>query len=687
MKALRVIGVVVLVILLLPVVALGGAILFVQSERGERWFESQVAARIHRDVDLEGIRLHWGWPPVVTLERLRISNPPWARGKDLVDAQGFTAMVAVPPLFEKRVIVPYLSARGGTANLEQKGDQATWRFDAEQKAPSRIELRWVALEDGHIVYRNVDEDTDLKIDAKGSLGENGEISATATGKFRGDEAKGTVTLPSLQANPAGPIRFKGKGTIGATEASADGDVAKNLQAFDFHFTIGGHTMKDLHHLVGVVLPDTPQYKLAGRLRHDGNEWVFDPFQGTVGDSDLRGHFTFRKTEPRPTMIADLQSKQLDLKDLGPVIGTPKAAEHEKTPQEAEKAAEQKASARVLPHEPISTEKWGLMDADVKLTAQRVLRPKQLPLDTLSTHLVLKDSVLRLRPLNFGMADGRITSDVTLDGKAKPTQAAVKADVQGMHLGALFPAFKTMDESLGTLYGRADIKGHGASIGDMLGTSNGKLVVASEGGEVSALLTHLLEIDLQHALLLLGTRNAQVELRCAVGQMEVNDGVITPDSFIVDTTETLINVSGKMDLANERFDIEAKGRGKLPSAIVLRSPIVMEGPLKKPKIHPKAGPLAVQAGAAIALGAVAPPLAIVPFIEPGKKQEADCDKLLAEAKEQGAVKKVASKDDPAEQKKAAEGKPTVPEKKTTTAKGQGRENAENAANAAKKPTPG
>ena len=242
----------------------------------------------------------------------------------------------------------------------------------------------MVLNDGHIVYRNMDEDTDLKLDVKGSLGQNGELTAVADGKFRGEAAKGAATLPSLDANPKGPIQFKGKGTIGKTEAAAEGNVATDLQTFDFKFTIAGHTMKDLHKLTGVVLPDTPQYKLAGRLRHKAKDWVFDPFQGTVGDSDLHGTFTFRKTEPRPLMLAKLESKQLDLKDLGPVIGTPKAAEHAKTPQEAEKAAAQKASDRVLPHEPISTEKWGEMDADVQLTAQRVLRPKQLPLDAFYT---------------------------------------------------------------------------------------------------------------------------------------------------------------------------------------------------------------------------------------------------------------------------------------------------------------
>jgi uncharacterized protein involved in outer membrane biogenesis len=500
---------------------------------------------------------------------------------------------------------------------------------------------------------------------KGSLGEKGELSAVANGKFRGDSAKGTATLPALEANPTGPVRFKGKGTIGATEAAAEGDVATDFQAFDFKFTIAGHSMKDLHHLTGVVLPDTPQYKLSGRLRHKDNEWVFEPFQGVVGDSDLRGTFTFRKAEPRPMMVAKLESKVLDLKDLGPVVGMPRAEEHTKTAQEAQKAAAQKASDKVLPREPISTEKWGMMDADVQLTAQRVLRPTQLPLDAFSTHIVLKDSVLHLEPLNFVMADGRIASNVVMNGKAKPTETQVKADVQGMHLGALFPVFKSMDEALGTMYGRADLKGHGASIGDMLGTSNGKMVIASEGGRVSDLLMQLLEIDVAHALMLLGTRNQQVELRCAVGQLDVKNGVITPEQFIVDTTETYVKVDGKMDLANERFDLETKGRNKNPTVFLLRTPIVMEGPLKKPKIHPKAGPIVAQAGAAAALAAVATPLAIVPFLDAGKKQDADCDQLLAEAKAQGAVKKVAAKDDPAEKQKSAAARlPATAKKKTS-----------------------
>ena len=632
------IAIAVAIVLLLPVLAVAALVLVIQSEWGERHAEQFVANRIHREVQIEGIKVLWEWPPALGFERIRIGNPDWAKTHDLLDAQGLTARVEIPPLLARRVIVPYIEARTANVGLEQSGERSTWSFDAQQKAPSRVTLERVAIGDGHVVYRNEDEHTDLNVDVKGTLGANGEIHAVANGTYKGEATKGTASLPGLQPDPRQPIAFDGKATVGKTELAAQGNVGAHLETFDFKFTLAGHTMKDLHNVLGIVLPDTPQYKLTGHLHHEGSDFNFDPFQGTVGDSDLRGQVTFRKVSPRPVFIANLRSKLLDLKDLGPVIGTPKKDAHEKTPQEAAQAEAQKASDKALPQIPFSTEKWDKMDADVKLVAERVNRPKQIPIEKLSTHLLMKDAVLTLEPLDFGMANGHFTSNVTIDSHPNPPLAKVKGEVQDLQLAQLFPAAKSMEESLGHLYGRVDLQGRGKSVGDMLGTANGKAVVAADGGRVSELLTKLLEIDVARAAMLLGTRNKQVDLRCAVGQLDVKDGVISPESFVVDTTETNVKVSGTFDLGKERFDIVTKGTGKSPSVLTLHTPIVLEGPLKHPSVHPKAGPLAAQVGAAAALGALNPGLAIVPFLETGRGKDADCTELLAEAHGQGAKDK-------------------------------------------------
>jgi uncharacterized protein involved in outer membrane biogenesis len=431
-----------------------------------------------------------------------------------------------------------------------------------------------------------------------------------------------------------------KAEVGKTAISGDGKFATDLKSLDMKFHLAGQTLKDLHRLLGLVLPDTPPYSLSGHLRRTGNEWRFDPFDGKVGDSDLRGAVTYVTGGKRPLFRADLQSKLLQFDDLGPLVGAPPKTGPGETAsaQQEAKAARMKASSQVLPREKFDTAKWGDMDADVHLVATKVLRPKQLPIDTLSTHLILKDGVLHLEPLDFGAAGGHVKSRIVIDSSANPPAGAFKADVQGVKLAQLFPTLKTMDDALGNLYGHAELKGRGASVGELLATSNGTMALSADGGRVSDLLMQLLEIDVAHAAMLLGTRKQQVDLRCAVGTFTVKDGVISPDSFIVDTSETNVKVSGTLDLAQERFDVVARGEGKSPSALVLKTPVLMQGPLKKPTIHPRAGPMLAQAGAAAALAAVNPALAILPFVSAGPGKDADCVALLAEARRKGAVDK-------------------------------------------------
>src|SRR5690242_9929434 len=97
---------VIAVVVLLPILAIGGLVLVAQSQWGERWLERQVASRIHREVQIDGIRVHFGWPPAVSFEKLRISNPEWAQTKNLVDAAGLSARIEIPPLFERRIVIP-----------------------------------------------------------------------------------------------------------------------------------------------------------------------------------------------------------------------------------------------------------------------------------------------------------------------------------------------------------------------------------------------------------------------------------------------------------------------------------------------------------------------------------------------------------------------------------------------------
>jgi uncharacterized protein involved in outer membrane biogenesis len=641
--------VVLAIVLLLPPALLVGLLLVAESKWAEGWVSARVGGILHRQVMVEGIDIQLGRPLGIALDRLRISNPDWATTPQLVDATNLFAQVEILPLFKGQFVVPYLGARAATSGLERDGERATWRFGEGEQKESRLHLARLFLQDGTIAYRDKESRTALDFGVTGSLGENEAIEWTGKGTFKGEPAQGSGKILSLAPTPGLPIPLVAKATIGKAQIGVDGTIDPSLNDMDFKFTLAGSTLHQLQDLFGINLPDTPPFRLAGQLKRSGQEWNFTPFEGHVGDSDLRGSVKYVQGDPqvkegkagrKPFLQAKLQSKLLDFDDLGPLVGAPPktGAGETASGEQKQRAAMVKASDKALPRMSFSTKRWAEMDADVFLDAKQVQRPKQLPLDTLSTHLVLKGGVLRLDPLNFGFAGGKIKSVVALDSTKKPTHGDMDIDIQGLQLAKLFPTSKTMADALGTLYGKAKLGGDGESMGELLATSDGRIGFAVDGGRVSALVVELIGLDLGEAAMVLGTKNAQVGLRCAAAALKVEDGVAEPETFIVDTTDTIVKVEGHVNLGTEKLQLVTRPEPKDPSIFALRSPIEIEGSIKKPKVKPRAGPIVARVAAAAALGAIAPPLAALAFVETGPGKDSDCGKVLAEAKAAGAVKK-------------------------------------------------
>ena len=149
---------------------------------------------------------------------------------------------------------------------------------------------------------------------------------------------------------------------------------------------------------------------------------------------------------------------------------------------------------------------------------------------------------------------------------------------------------------------------------------------------------LIGLDAAEAVMLLGRKHEQVELRCAASGFDVKGGVARTDAFVIDTDDTLIEIDGRIDLGEETLDLETKPYPKDPSPLALRTPLLVKGPLRGPGIRPKAGPLAARVAIGAALAAIAPPLAALALVETGPGEDTNCGKLLAEARQKGAVKK-------------------------------------------------
>ena len=133
-------------------------------------------------------------------------------------------------------------------------------------------------------------------------------------------------------------------------------------------------------------------------------------------------------------------------------------------------------------------------------------------------------------------------------------------------------------------------------------------------------------------LLLSKDESNVNVRCAVADFSVKNGHATANTLVFDTDDVLITGSGGVNLGDETYDLSMKGQPKEPRLVRVRAPITVQGHLRAPRIGVKTENAIGQGGIGAALATLLSPLAaILPFIDAGRADDADCGALMAQAK--------------------------------------------------------
>ena len=425
-----------------------------------------------------------------------------------------------------------------------------------------------------------------------------------------------------------PVQFSAR--AGDTEAQVEGILANPLalEGMDLQVSLKGASMADLFDLSGLVLPSTPPYTtrghLVGSLEPGRARWDYQDFDGTVGKSDLHGSLTYTSGKPRPMLKGKAHSNQLRLADLGPALGTPAGAPAKDAPA--------LRAGKVLPVQVFATDRWNAMDLDVQFEGRKIIGSDNLPIDNLSAHAVLDNARLKLEPLRFGVAKGKIDAQVELDSRKKPLHAELRATVEGLQLSALFPKVELMEKSLGRMDGAVALRGQGDSVAAMLGSSTGESRLYVRDGRLSSQLLDLAALNVGSIVVakLFGD-DKEVQLRCAVADFSIKDGMAQTRSAKLSTDEAIVEAVGTIDMEHEHIDLRIKPESLEWKFLSLRTPLYVRGPFAKPSVGLEPGPLLLRAAAAVAAAAAAPAaLALVPITVPAADDDERCAKLLEQA---------------------------------------------------------
>ncbi|MBC7500512.1 MAG: AsmA family protein, partial [Herminiimonas sp.] len=541
--------------------------------RAKPWLNSRVSAATGRVFTINGnLSLTWekesvpesGWRswlpwPHLIAQEITIGNPEWAKAAaNTVELKQVAFSVNPLALLDKRIVIPSLRFDSPSVTLERAKDgKNNWYFKSgESPSEWKLELQQLVLTKGNVRIVDAIKRADIMavvdtLPQDAVYGVGWTMSGTFNGqKLTGDGKAGAVL--SLQTQSA-PYPIEASVRIGKTSGSVKGTLTKprDLAALDMQLKLAGASMAHLYPLTGLVLPETPPYStnghLVGTLNAKGGDWLYEKFSGKVGASDIGGTLEYQSKEPRPLLKGTVTSKVLQFDDLAPLIGADSTASKAKRD-----AVEATPSGKVLPAEPFKTERWSSIDADVKFTGQRIIRDKDLPIDNLSTNLRLQDGVLSLKPLNFGVAGGTFNSDITLDGRNKIIKAQLKIAARHLKLKQLFPAFQPMQASLGEVNGDASLSATGNSIASMLGSSNGEVKALINDGTISKLLLEQIGLNIGNVVLSKIFGDKQVKLHCLASDFAVTNGLMQARSFVVDTDEAILTLTGQINLAQEQL---------------------------------------------------------------------------------------------------------------------------------------
>ena len=630
-----------------------------------------LAVRWLREDGQGGWRAWVPWPHVIA-EDLTLGNPDWSKTPEMASLKQVELRLSPLALLSQTVAIPRIDLKEPKAKLERLADgRANWTFTFDAADPNAEPSNWkvdigaIGFDKGQVSLNDQTLKTrlDVLIDSlgkpipfseivgekeakksqdKGAVPQDYAFALKVNGEYHGQKLHGTGKIGGLLAlrDTNQPFPLQAQVSIADTKVALAGTLTDplDLGALDLRLKLAGSSLSNLYPLTGVTLPDSPPYSTDGHLtaklrEANGATFTYENFNGKIGSSDIHGDLSFAASKPRPKLTGKLVSNQLLMVDLAPLIG---ADSNDK--QKARGGGSKQPADKVLPVEEFRTERWRDMDADVEFTGKRIVQSADLPFTDLYTHVLLTDGVLKLEPLRFGVAGGKLDAQINLNGRDTPLQGRAKLTARNFKLKQLFPTFEPMKTSFGELNGDATISGTGNSVARLLGTANGNLKMLINDGAISRSLMEIAGLNVGNYVVGKIFGDKDVKINCAAADFGIKDGLATSRLFVFDTQNAIIYIDGTANFATERLDLKITPESKGFRVFSLRSPLYVRGTFAHPDAGVEAVPLLLRGAGMVALGVIAGPAAgLLALVAPSGDVPNQCAPLLQQM-QQGKVPK-------------------------------------------------
>ncbi len=551
-----------------------------------------------RTLHIEGEpEIGFGLSPTLTLGKVTLSNPDWAKQPHLLTARSVNVRMELLPLLHREVVISELLANGAALALEKNsGGESSWVFTkkeipSKESSPSgkdagkktsafTTRIGPLVLNDTTITYDDhargqpvtlsipeirVATDPTFTLDASLALDTlHGELSLSG------------AALPEITHKPM-TLALSLSGTQ-HTSVQVNGKI-KNLDdtpSLTLALDMQSDTLSAFSPLAGSALPDTEAFKLSTELAGGGQEWSFDNVKAVLGGNEASGRGRLSLSGDKPMISATLAIPVYTIGESG--TDSPAAAS---SPQAgATPIAENK---RVIPDVAFPDGALSAANADIEFTIGEI-KTKKTSLNSAMGHLVLKEGIVQLDPVQFKLGEDLIKGRLAYNSRAKTPVMDMSFATQGNDLGAFLKKLGTTEKvSGGTFHGSVALKGQGTSLRAMLPSVSGTLELVVEN---TTLKDPKLQSATELANLMQGKeRSGDVHLNCALGKMGVAQGIGTPEYIVADMKHVRVYGEGSFNLPQEQLALTLYPQPKSAGFSELSFPVKLKGSFAEPEIKP------------------------------------------------------------------------------------------------------
>jgi hypothetical protein len=257
------------------------------------------------------------------------------------------------------------------------------------------------------------------------------------------------------------------------------------------------------------------------------------------------------------------------------------------------------------------------------------------ISNLGLRLDLDRSLLKLSPLTFDVAGGHLTSDISINARARPVRTDYDIRLSPVRMGVLLAKFGAEQSgTTGRMKARIRLRGVGDSVRESLASSNGRIAIIMPAGTFWTRNVQLSELDIGTFVQKMWEKKLTepVQINCGLIAFTVRNGIAAADPILIDTKKNVIGGRGGFSFKTESLNLGIEADAKTMSLFSAQSPIGVEGYFAAPKIDPISGELMARAGAGLGLAALVSPLAaVVAFVDPGDAEPTRCGPVLAGAR--------------------------------------------------------